>query len=81
MRWFMEHVVGRKEVEEMAQELESLERAEPEVRTGRPRKATLLKLQWLSERLRRCERIKRELQAGTYHVDSQEVAKSILNLR
>ena len=47
----------------------------------RPRKATLLKLQWLAERLRKVERLKREVEAGTYSVDSTDVAKALLNMR
>ncbi len=45
----------------------------------RTRKTTLLKLGWLAERLRKTERIKREIAAGTYHVDSMEVARAMLN--
>jgi len=48
---------------------------------GRSRRSpTLLKLEWLGERLRRAERIKAELEAGTYKVDSEAVARKILNL-
>jgi anti-sigma28 factor (negative regulator of flagellin synthesis) len=44
------------------------------------RSPTLLKLGWLAERLRKAERIKAQVEAGTYHVDSADVAKAILNL-
>ena len=71
----MDNLENNKQV--VTEEVESVETK----RSPRPRKATMLKLQWLSERLRKCERIKREIQAGTYHVDSEEVAKAILNLR
>jgi len=46
----------------------------------RPRKGTLLKMQWLAERLRKCERIRGEIKAGTYHVDSKKIARKMLNL-
>jgi anti-sigma28 factor (negative regulator of flagellin synthesis) len=46
----------------------------------RQRSSTLLKLQWLSERMRKAERIYRQVREGTYHADSKEVAKSMLNL-
>ena len=45
------------------------------------RKPTLLHLQWLAERVRKVERIRKELEAGTYHVDSRDIAKALLNLR
>lgn len=51
----------------------------PSVR--RPRSATMLKLQWLAERVRRCDAIKRSIAEGNYKVESREVAKAILNIR
>ncbi len=47
-------------------------------RTARPRSVTMLKLQWLAERVRKVERIKKQVEAGTYSVDSREVAKRVL---
>ena len=44
------------------------------------RSPTLLKLQWLAERLRKVERIKRQVAEGTYHADSHDIAKAILNI-
>ncbi|MCC6932155.1 MAG: flagellar biosynthesis anti-sigma factor FlgM [Deltaproteobacteria bacterium] len=41
---------------------------------------SLIKLQWLAERARKVERIKRELEAGTYQVDSTLLAKALLNI-
>lgn len=47
----------------------------------RERSMTTLKLQWVAERVRKCRRIKEAVKNGTYHVDSREVAKAILNIR
>ena len=47
-------------------------------RAARPRGVTMLKLQWLAERVRKIERIKKQVEAGTYSVDSREVAKRVL---
>lgn len=46
-----------------------------------PRKKglTSLTLEWLAEKFRRTERIKDALHRGTYQVDSNEVAKAMLN--
>jgi hypothetical protein len=44
------------------------------------RSPTLLKLQWLAERVRKMERIKSEVGSGTYSVDSNLVAKAMLNI-
>ncbi|MCC6954342.1 MAG: flagellar biosynthesis anti-sigma factor FlgM [Deltaproteobacteria bacterium] len=52
----------------------------PRMKSGR-RSPTMLKLQWLAERVRKCERIKTEIAEGRYSVDSQKVARSILNLQ
>ena len=53
------------------------EQATPSVRRRSP---TLLKMQWLAERVRKCERIRKQVEAGTYEVDSQVVAKSLLGI-
>ena len=45
----------------------------------RPRSATLLSLKWLAERLKKTRTIKRDLENGSYKVDSKKLAKSILN--
>jgi anti-sigma28 factor (negative regulator of flagellin synthesis) len=50
-------------------------------KAGRSRRSpTLLKLEWLGERLRRAEHIKAQLIEGTYNVSSEAVAKKMLNL-
>jgi anti-sigma28 factor (negative regulator of flagellin synthesis) len=46
---------------------------------GRKRGLTSLALQWLADKMRRTERIKEELQRGTYQVDSNKIAEAILN--
>ena len=56
------------------------ERAREQQVARRRRNPTLLKLQWLSERVRRADRIKRELAAGTYRIDTTAVARALLNL-
>ena len=52
--------------------------SEKSPRTARPRGVTMLKLQWLAERVRKVERIKKQVEAGTYSADSREVAKRVL---
>ena len=47
---------------------------------GGRRSPTMLKLQWLAERVRRCERIKSEIAEGSYRVDSRDVARALLNV-
>ncbi len=46
---------------------------------GRKRGLTSLTLKWISEKLRRSEQIKGEIQEGKYKLDSQKIASSILN--
>lgn len=53
----------------------------PAKKAPRPRSMTTLKMEWLAERVRKCRRIKEEIEAGTYRVDSRDVAKAILKYR
>lgn len=46
---------------------------------ARKRGLTSVALQWLAEKMRRTERIKEELERGTYQVDSSKIAEAILN--
>jgi anti-sigma28 factor (negative regulator of flagellin synthesis) len=46
---------------------------------GRKRGLTSVALQWLADKMRRTERIKDELERGTYQVDSNKIAQAILN--
>ena len=69
----VEKQVGNKKVLEQ-------EVAKPGVKT-RKRNPTLLKMQWLAERVRKCERIRKQVEAGTYEVDSNNVAKALLGLQ
>jgi len=45
----------------------------------RKRSLTSLTLSWLSERLKRSEALKEQIQNGTYQVDSEKLAKSLVN--
>lgn len=45
----------------------------------RKRSLTSLTLQWIAERLRRSERVKAQIAQGTYTVNSEQVAASLLN--
>lgn len=44
------------------------------------RSPTMIKLEWLAARLRKAERIRREIEENTYSVDSMLVARAMLNL-
>jgi anti-sigma28 factor (negative regulator of flagellin synthesis) len=46
----------------------------------RPRAMTTLKLQWLAERLRKTETIKKAVAEGSYQIDSRLVAQALLGL-
>ena len=41
---------------------------------------TMLKLEWLGERIRKIEKIKKQVSAGTYHVDSRLVVRAMFDL-
>ncbi len=56
---------------------EALEDVAPAFRRRGP---TMLKLQWLAERLRKAERIRKQLEEGTYSYDTKAVARAMLNL-
>lgn len=45
----------------------------------RKRKVTHIALDWLAQRLRRCEEIKAEIESGGYSVETEKVARSIAN--
>lgn len=45
---------------------------------GRKRSLTSLTLQWLSEKIRRTEKIKEEITSGHYEVDSEKIAASLM---
>lgn len=49
-------------------------------KNGKPRSMTVLKLQWLAERVRKCQAIKEAVDSGTYRIPPQKVAMSILNI-
>jgi anti-sigma28 factor (negative regulator of flagellin synthesis) len=48
-------------------------------RPERKRSLTSITLGWLSEKLRRSEQIKESLKSGSYKVDSEKIAQSILS--
>lgn len=63
------------------QELEEVSKSNEATRKSfRKRSPTMLKLQWLAERLRKIDKIKSQLAAGTYRADSREVAKAVLDV-
>ncbi len=45
----------------------------------RPRSMTSLCLDWLAERMRRADRIKTQISEGSYRVNSEAVAQSLMN--
>ena len=45
----------------------------------RKRGITSITLGWLAERVRKAERIKEQVNSGSYDLDSEKVAASILN--
>ena len=45
----------------------------------RPRSPTLLNLQWLAEKMRKAAVVKDSLSKGSYEVDSDKLAESLLN--
>jgi anti-sigma28 factor (negative regulator of flagellin synthesis) len=47
-------------------------------RQPRRRGLTSMTLQWIADKLRRTDRIKEELSAGTYQVDSAKVAQAMV---
>ncbi len=46
---------------------------------GHKRSVTSLTLGWLAERLKRAERLKKEIAAGSYRVDSSAVAQAMIS--
>jgi len=45
----------------------------------RKRGLTSMTLQWIADKFRRAEQIKNELNTGTYQIDSNKIARAILN--
>ena len=56
----------------MASSMESTERSQ--------QSPTLLKIQWVAERARKLEQIRRAIPEGSYSVSSTAVARALLNL-
>lgn len=52
---------------------------EPQSKPTRKRSLTDITLGWIADRLRRAEKIKEQVQSGTYKVNNDKVAASILN--
>lgn len=57
----------------------TLNKEEAKSETPRPRRGTLIKLQWLAEQVRKSLRIKDMIDSGDYSVDSRNIARAILN--
>lgn len=53
--------------------------SECENKPKRKRSLTDLTLGWIAERVKRTEKIKKEIANGEYKVDSQKIASAILN--
>ena len=49
-----------------------------EKQARRPRKATLLNLQWIRERILKTEELKESVDSDAYQVDSQKLAKALM---
>ena len=76
----MEQIQSIKKIEENANDsVHSSEESQVRV-SVRPRSMTMLKLEWVAERVRKLERIRKQVEAGTYHVDSALVAKALLGI-
>ena len=78
----MQNAVSEKKQQELSNEsIDSSESSAKELRGSvRPRSMTMLKLEWVAERVRKLERIRKQVEAGTYHVDSTLVAKALLGI-
>lgn len=50
-----------------------------EVKQPRKRSLTSVTLGWVAERLKRAEKIKKEVEKGTYQVKSEAIAAAIMN--
>ena len=72
--------IDEKKIIQFTNELLESEKEVPLRANGRPRSMTVLKMQWLAERVRKCQKIKAQVAAGVYHVPSEFVAKAILNI-
>ena len=71
----------KKSAEISNESVDSSESSAKELRANvRPRSMTMLKLEWVAERVRKLERIRKQVEAGTYHVDSTLVAKALIGI-
>lgn len=51
----------------------------PEPKKPRQRSLTSVTLNWMAERVRRAEKIKKQIAKGKYKVNSEEIAAAIIN--
>ena len=70
----------RADTQEFKMALNTIQTEETKVVNRRPRSLTTLKLEVLAERVRKMKRIREALANGTYNVQPDQVAKSLIKV-